>query len=146
MKLGRKKNKTKLDERLLYENRYRFLEEATHGVYALMEEQGRSRSWLAKQLGCSRAFVTKILEGTHNFTLETLADVYLALGRSIHLSFSDKFDQMKLPSLAETASVAPKTSTVLVQMKAPSDSVLKSPTRECSVTSTSSTGTGVMHA
>lgn len=86
-----------LDEYTRLSNRARFLEEASHGIYVLLERNGKSRSWLAKRLGRSRAFVTKILEGSHNFTLETLADVYLALGKSAHLTLGSDPDELRLP-------------------------------------------------
>ena len=86
-----------LDEYERLSNRARFLEEATHGIYALLETNGKNRSWLARRLGKSRAFVSKILEGSHNFTLETLADVYLALGKSAHLTLGSDPEELRLP-------------------------------------------------
>ena len=78
-------------------NRARFLEEATNGILWLMEDQGCQRKELAERLGCSKSFVTRILEGSHNFTLETLADVYLALNRSVHLTLGTHLAEMRMP-------------------------------------------------
>ena len=87
----------KLSETTRLNNRARLLEETSHGVFELMERQGVSRASLARRLGCSRSLVTKLLEGSHNFKLETLADVYLALGRAVHITLSDRLDEMRLP-------------------------------------------------
>lgn len=67
-------------------NRERFKEEAALGVYDLMEKLRLNRSEFAARIGRSRAFVTKILSGCHNFTLDTLADIFISLGRYPHFS------------------------------------------------------------
>lgn len=48
-------------------------------VARAMEERGISRAELARRLGTSKAYVTKILRGDANFTLETLARLAHAL-------------------------------------------------------------------
>jgi len=54
-------------------------------VCRLMEEQGVSRAELARRLGTSRAYVTKLLGGNANFTLQTMAKVAMALGAAVHV-------------------------------------------------------------
>jgi len=52
---------------------------------ALAMERARvSRSELARRLGTSPAYVTKILRGNANFTLDTLARIARALGGEFH--------------------------------------------------------------
>lgn len=66
-------------------NQERFKEEVSQAIFALMNHDDTRQSELAGRLNCSRANVSKMLGGSHNFTLETLADVFMALGRSVHL-------------------------------------------------------------
>jgi len=53
--------------------------EFTEELMARMKSQGVSRADLARKIECSPAYVTKILRGSTNFTLETMvkiADVF----------------------------------------------------------------------
>jgi transcriptional regulator with XRE-family HTH domain len=59
--------------------------EFTIGLGRLMDEQGVSRAELARRLGTSRAYVTKLLGGNANFTLETMTKVAMALGSAVHV-------------------------------------------------------------
>jgi len=54
-------------------------------VCRLMDEQGISRAELARRLGTSRAYVTKLLGGNANFTLQTMTKVAMALGAAVHV-------------------------------------------------------------
>jgi ribosome-binding protein aMBF1 (putative translation factor) len=54
--------------------------EFTEELVARMEEQGVSRADLARKIGCSPAYVTKILRGGTNFTLETMVKIADVLG------------------------------------------------------------------
>jgi transcriptional regulator with XRE-family HTH domain len=78
-------------------NRDRVKEEAAIGVYELMEHNGISRAELARRIGRSRSYVTKVLSGSHNVTLETLADLYFAMGRALHFAHSSDPTQLQLP-------------------------------------------------
>ena len=53
--------------------------EFTEDMVNRMEEQGISRSELARRIGVSPAYVTKILRGSTNFTLDTMVKVARAL-------------------------------------------------------------------
>ena len=53
--------------------------EFTEDMVSRMEEQGVSRSELARRIGVSPAYVTKILRGSTNFTLDTMVKVARAL-------------------------------------------------------------------
>ena len=55
-----------------------------------MEEQRVSRAELARRMGTSRAYVTKLLDGSANFTLTTMVKVAMALGGALHLHIADQ--------------------------------------------------------
>jgi len=71
-----------VEETLAYKTELAVLE-FTEELVARMACQGMSRAELARQIGCSPAYVTKILRGTTNFTLETLVKVADVLGCKI---------------------------------------------------------------
>jgi transcriptional regulator with XRE-family HTH domain len=77
--------------------RRRLCDEASIGIFDLMEAQGVTRAQLADRLSKSRAHITKMLSGEHNFTLGTLADVYGALGRSVHFVLTHKGAAVRSP-------------------------------------------------
>lgn len=52
----------------------------TEDLVARMEACGVNRSALAEKIGSSPAYVTKILRGDTNFTLDTMAKIAAALG------------------------------------------------------------------
>lgn len=54
--------------------------EFTEEVIARMEALGISRAELARRLGVSPAYITKLLRGTTNFTLETMTRIAHILG------------------------------------------------------------------
>jgi transcriptional regulator with XRE-family HTH domain len=60
----------------------------TEEIFVAMEKRGMQRSELARRLGTSPAYVTKILRGEANFTLESLARIALALGGEFQFHFS----------------------------------------------------------
>ena len=64
-------------------------------MLALMETRGMSRSQLARELGCSDAYVTKLLKGTQNLTLRTLFDVSRALGGELRVSLKEGASRKK---------------------------------------------------
>ncbi|HEX7180704.1 MAG TPA: helix-turn-helix transcriptional regulator [Thermoanaerobaculia bacterium] len=64
--------------------------EFTEDVCRLMEEQNVSRAELARRLGTSRAYVTKLLGGNANFTLHTMTKVAMALGSAVHVHVADQ--------------------------------------------------------
>lgn len=52
----------------------------TEDVLAKMDEQGMSRKDLADRINVSPAYITKILRGSTNFTLESMVKISRALG------------------------------------------------------------------
>ena len=65
--------------------RERLATEITELISRLMDEQSVSRAELASRLGTSRAYVTKLLRHGSNLTVQTISDVFHALGRSLRV-------------------------------------------------------------
>ncbi len=59
--------------------------DATELVSRAMEDEGVSRSELARRIGKSKAYVTQVLRGKNNMTLRTLSDLVDALGYAVEL-------------------------------------------------------------
>jgi plasmid maintenance system antidote protein VapI len=69
--------------------------EISERIYNVMKEQGVSNAELARRLGKSRAYVTKLLRGTTNFTLESLVRIGRALSCEVELELLPKAVQNK---------------------------------------------------
>lgn len=54
-----------------------------------MEKQNISRAELANRLGKSRAYITRMLNGSHNLTIGTMMKVAMALGAKPKVQFVD---------------------------------------------------------
>jgi len=57
----------------------------TEQVVASMEAQGISRAELAKRLGVSKAFITKLLNGNPNLTIKTMVSLAKTLGCDLNI-------------------------------------------------------------
>lgn len=55
-------------------------------IYSMMERQTVSKAKLARRLGKSRAYVTKMLQGNANFTLESLVRIARSLECKLDVS------------------------------------------------------------
>jgi plasmid maintenance system antidote protein VapI len=64
--------------------------EFTEDLWRLMEEKKVSRAELARRIGTSRAYITKLLGGNANFTLMTMVKLAMALGGAVHVHISDQ--------------------------------------------------------
>lgn len=73
--------------------------ELTEEISRLMELRGITRAELAETLGCSPAYVTKILRGNVNFTLATMTRLARALGAvvRIHLDPAEGLSRSQQP-------------------------------------------------
>ena len=60
----------------------------TEQICQLMEKKGIDRAELARRLGTSRAYITKLLNGYPNLTLQTMVKIALALDEKIEINFS----------------------------------------------------------
>ena len=82
----------------------------TEEIFVAMEKRGMQRSELARRLGTSPAYVTKILRGKANFTLESLARIALALGGEFQFHFSphERRSPRSDSAASETAKSSPQ--------------------------------------
>jgi transcriptional regulator with XRE-family HTH domain len=71
------------------------VEDFTEEVVDAMERQGVTRAELARRLGTSQAYVTKLLSGNANFTLKTMVKVALCLGRELRLHLAPRGSQTR---------------------------------------------------
>jgi transcriptional regulator with XRE-family HTH domain len=69
--------------------------EISERIYNAMKEQGVSNAELARRLGKSRAYVTKLLRGTTNFTLESLVRIGRALSCEVEIELLTKAPKAK---------------------------------------------------
>jgi transcriptional regulator with XRE-family HTH domain len=72
-------------ERMKNFQRERLEMEITELICQLMEQQGITRADLAKRLGKSRPYITKMLGSGTNLTVKTISDIFFALGRSLRV-------------------------------------------------------------
>ena len=77
----------------------------TEEMITLMHQQGINKSALAERLGTSKPYITKIMSGSANFTLDSMIQIADALGSelSIHLTGKD-CDTLWIDARKETAS------------------------------------------
>lgn len=64
--------------------------EFTMDLQRRMEEQEISRAELARRMGTSRAYITRLLGGDANFTLMTMVKLSMAVGGALHVHISDQ--------------------------------------------------------
>ena len=67
----------------------------TNRLIELMDEQGVSRSELAKRMGVQPSRVTAMLSGTSNLTIDTLVRAGMALGAELHQTFAPAGRQVR---------------------------------------------------
>lgn len=64
--------------------------EFTADIERLMLRRGITNAELANNLGTSRAYVTKALNGTANFTMSTMVKLSRAVGGNLHVHVADQ--------------------------------------------------------
>ena len=64
--------------------------EFTEGLCRRMEEKKISKAELARRMGTSRAYITRLLGGDANFTLGTMVKLALAVDGSLVVRIADK--------------------------------------------------------
>ncbi|MCP3958330.1 MAG: helix-turn-helix transcriptional regulator [bacterium] len=62
----------------------------TERVFQLMEEQKSTRSELARRLGTTPAYVTKILRGNANFTLASMVKLARVFGTDLRIELTPR--------------------------------------------------------
>jgi transcriptional regulator with XRE-family HTH domain len=70
----------------------------TEALYDAMQCQGVTRAELARRLGTSQAYITRVLSGNANFTLRTMSKLAHALGMRLDVGLSP---QKRAASAAE---------------------------------------------
>ncbi|MDP2806509.1 MAG: helix-turn-helix transcriptional regulator [bacterium] len=61
--------------------------EVTEAIYSLMAAKDISKADLARKLGCKPPYITKLLRGTANITLDSLAKIAYMLDAKIETRF-----------------------------------------------------------
>jgi transcriptional regulator with XRE-family HTH domain len=92
LKRSRELRRTREGRRLV--ERDRVWVEATENLCVLMERSGITRAELARRLGKSPAYISKMLSGTQNLTLATLSDAFFELDRSMHISYAEPTERV----------------------------------------------------
>ena len=62
----------------------------TEGLHKIMEANKITRSDLARRLGVSPAYITKVLRGNVNFTIDSMVRLVRAAGGEVHIQVSPK--------------------------------------------------------
>ncbi len=75
-------------------------------IFRAMERQKITKAMLAGRLGTSRAYVTKVLQGTANFTIESLVKIGNALGCSLEFQMI-QIAQTKLKASVNMSAQSP---------------------------------------
>lgn len=70
--------------------------EITEQIYLTMQTFDISKAELARRLGKSRQYITKILQGTANFTLDSLVRIARALDCELEFRLSPKHEERLL--------------------------------------------------
>lgn len=59
-------------------------------LHRLLERKGINNTELAKRLGTSKAFITKLFRGDANLTIETMVKAACAAGGRLHIHIADE--------------------------------------------------------
>jgi transcriptional regulator with XRE-family HTH domain len=102
--MGKKKNLEKWFRGLLeeYKDDVEFITEGivlelNEKIISTMEDLKISRTELARKLGVTKAFVTKLLNGNHNLTIKTIVSIAKALESELILDLCHKgFEQKRI--------------------------------------------------
>ncbi len=73
----------------------RAVHEFTEDIFTLMEQRGVTRAELARRMGSSPAYVTKMLRGNTNFTIESMVRIARALDGKLSLHVGRNEDQTR---------------------------------------------------
>jgi transcriptional regulator with XRE-family HTH domain len=86
--------------------------ELSEQIFQLMESKGMSEAEFARRLKVSRAYVNKILQGSTNFTIETLVKIGIALKAEFKFEYvveensKEDIPEAKTVDLVELSSVS----------------------------------------
>jgi predicted transcriptional regulator len=62
----------------------------TEGLHKIMETNGISRSELARRLSVSPAYITKVVRGNVNFTVDSMVRLVRAAGGGVHIQVEQR--------------------------------------------------------
>jgi plasmid maintenance system antidote protein VapI len=79
----------------------------TEGIVQVMTDMKVTRAELARSLGTSQAYITKLLRGDVNFTLGTMVRLARALDAELRLSLCMKVNTTDLKAPASRSRIAP---------------------------------------
>jgi plasmid maintenance system antidote protein VapI len=68
--------------------------EVTEAIYNLMETKEYNKAELARKLGCKPPYITKLLSGTENVTLDSLSRIAYMLGAKIEVKFTSLSNEL----------------------------------------------------
>ena len=71
--------------------------ELSEQIYLAMESAGVTEAELARRIGASRAYINKVLQGSTNFTIESLVKIGRALGREFKFEFFEPKKRVAMP-------------------------------------------------
>jgi len=109
-------------------NQERAILELTELICEIMEEENVTRADLARRLGRSKGFVTQLLDGRANMTIRTIADIFTALGRTIHFHGVRPAARVSDPAVPPTAGLdAPATRHRAPKLRSPAVSPTGTP-------------------
>lgn len=76
-----------------------WVQDAIHGfteqLYELMERRGMRKSELAERIGSSPAYITKVMRGNTNFTIESMVRLVRALEGKLWIKVSGSEDAIR---------------------------------------------------
>lgn len=108
-----------------YKEEMLFLE-ITERIVALMKAANVTKAELARRLGCTPAYITKLLSGSTNFTVNTLLRIGDALNVDLHVSLEDSsnsvMDMFNITELLKLIRCKSKSEVIFLGVK---DGVLK---------------------
>lgn len=67
----------------------------TDDLYSLMETRGVNKAELARRIGSSPAYITKVLRGNNNFTIESMVRLVRALDGQLCIHVGRAEDQVR---------------------------------------------------
>jgi DNA-binding phage protein len=70
--------------------------EVTEKICELMQAENMCRVGLAKKMRCSKAHITRMLNGSRNMTLGTVAEVMFAIGYEVTLKYKKRKSRLGL--------------------------------------------------
>lgn len=89
--------------------------EVAEQISRMMEKRNMTQSDLARKLGKNRAYISKILKGTTNFTIETLVLIGKKLDAEWDFNLTDAESSEKRVFYMEYGSIKPPTNRVLAE-------------------------------